>query len=340
MKIIDVQNVSKSFKVAQVESGFKGMVRHLFNPQYTVKTAVQDLAFSINEGEKVAYIGPNGAGKSTTIKLLTGILVPDAGNVYVNNVIPYKNRIVNAKNIGALFGQRTQLWWDLPTREAYELLKRLYKISDETYEKNRRIFNDILDLHTFWTTPVRKLSLGQRLRSDLGACFLHDPKIVFLDEPTIGLDILVKDKVRQFINEINQTANTTIILTSHDLRDIDEICDRVIVIDQGKVIQDTTLDQLKMLYNHHQQIEIIFKNAFSQANLESCDYYTVDLVKGNKCKVTYDKTKVSFTQMVSELAKRYEILDVKVSEPEIETVIKKLYGDFLTESRAIAGGAK
>lgn len=232
--MIKIENLTKEFKTYKKYEGFKGAVKSLFSNEYTIKKAVDNVSFTINQGELVGYIGVNGAGKSTTIKMMTGILVPSGGACEINGIIPYENRKENAKNIGVVFGQRTQLWWDLPVSESFGILQKIYDIPKEKFEENLAYLKDILGLDEFFLTPVRNLSLGQKMRADFAASMLHDPKVLFLDEPTIGLDIVVKEKIRKAIKEINKKNNTTVILTTHDLDDIEEVCDRIIVIDGGK----------------------------------------------------------------------------------------------------------
>ena len=229
--MISVRKLTKEFKIPVKPPGMKGAIRHLIRGEYKVKVAVESVDFSIEQGEAVAYIGPNGAGKSTTIKMLTGILKPTSGEILVNGIDPQKHRIQNAKNIGVVFGQRTQLWWDIPVEESFALLKNIYEVPDAVYNENLKLFNEIFGLSEFIGRSARKLSLGQRMRADLAAALLHNPSTVFLDEPTIGLDIGTKEAMRELIQRINREKGVTIILTSHDLKDVEDICRRIIVID-------------------------------------------------------------------------------------------------------------
>ena len=232
--MIRVENLTKEFKINKKYPGFKGAIKSFFSTEYITKRAVDDISFEINDGEIVGYIGANGAGKSTTIKMMTGILTPTNGIVTVNGIVPYENREKNAKNIGVVFGQKTQLWWDLPISETFSLLKDIYDISDNDFEERMNFFKKVLGLEEFFLNPVRTLSLGQRMRADLAAALIHNPKVIYLDEPTIGLDVVVKESVRKAIKEINKKYGTTIILTTHDLNDIEELCNRIIIIDKGK----------------------------------------------------------------------------------------------------------
>lgn len=228
--MIEVNHISKDFVMPKKYPGLKGAVKGLFSTEKIVKTAVDDISFTINKGEIVGYIGSNGAGKSTTIKMMTDILTPTRGECRVAGVDPNKNRKENAKNIGVVFGQRTQLWWDLPLGESFTILKEIYDVSDEDYKNRIKFLNEVLGLDTFWNSPVRTLSLGQRMRADLGAALLHNPKVLYLDEPTIGLDLVVKDNIRKAIKEINEKYQTTIVLTTHDIGDIEELCSRMLSV--------------------------------------------------------------------------------------------------------------
>lgn len=232
--MINLENVSKSFKIYKKESGLKGAVKSLFKREVEVKVAVDNLSLDIEEGEMVGYIGSNGAGKSTTIKMMTGILVPSEGVCKINGLIAHKNRQKNANHIGVVFGQRTQLWWDLPLAETFLVLKDIYEIDDDEYSERIEMLKDVLGLDEFIDRPVRTLSLGQRMRADLAAALIHNPKILFLDEPTIGLDVVVKEKIRNAIKQMNKKYHTTVLLTTHDLSDIEELCERIIIIDMGK----------------------------------------------------------------------------------------------------------
>ena len=236
--MIRVENLTKEFKINKKYPGFKGAIKSFFSTEHITKRAVDDISFEINDGEIVGYIGANGAGKSTTIKMMTGILTPTSGKVTVNGITPYENREKNAKNIGVVFGQKTQLWWDLPISETFSLLKDIYDISDNDFEERMNFFKKVLGLEEFFLNPVRTLSLGQRMRADLAAALIHNPQVIYLDEPTIGLDVVVKESVRKAIKEINKKYGTTIILTTHDLNDIEELCNRIIILNKGYCFTD------------------------------------------------------------------------------------------------------
>ena len=238
----------KEFRTYRRRPGFVGSLRTLFTRDYHVVKAVDNISFQVDQGEVVGYVGPNGAGKSTTIKMLTGVLYPTNGNVEVCGLSPAKDRKRNLIHIGAVFGQRTQLWWDLPLSESFEVLRYIYKVSERTYKDNIALFSEILGIDEFMHIPVRQLSLGQRMRGDIAASLLHNPDILYLDEPTIGLDVLVKDKIRQFIKDMNAERKTTVILTTHDMADIGALCKRIMIIDKGRIIYDGSLEDIKRLY--------------------------------------------------------------------------------------------
>ncbi|MBO5258857.1 MAG: ATP-binding cassette domain-containing protein [Agathobacter sp.] len=266
--IIEVDGVKKYYKIAKREKGFFQTVKHLFHREYEVRKAVDDISFSIKKGEIVGFIGPNGAGKSTTIKMLSGILYPDAGTVKVNGFIPWKQRKQYVKNIGVVFGQKSQLNWDLPLIESFELMRYIYRIPKKKYEENLEKFTKLLDMESFINQPVRQLSLGQRMRGDIVASLLHSPEIVFFDEPTIGLDVVAKEKIREFIKYMNKTEQTTIIFTTHDMQDVEKVCERLIIIDLGKKIFDGSIDEIKQKYANSKSIEIQLEDGEKQIKME------------------------------------------------------------------------
>lgn len=327
--MIRVENLSKEFKINKKYPGFKGAIKSFFSTEYITKKAVDDISFEINDGEIVGYIGANGAGKSTTIKMMTGILTPTNGIVTVNGVVPYENREKNAKNIGVVFGQKTQLWWDLPISETFSLLKDIYDITDNDFEDRMRFFKEILGLDEFFLNPVRTLSLGQRMRADLAAALIHNPKVIYLDEPTIGLDVVVKESVRKAIKEINAKYGTTIILTTHDLNDIEELCSRIIIIDKGKKIYDGEIEGVKEKYGYLTTVEIQVK----EDNLESFNEFT-DIkeddefnltYKDNKLLVTFNKNKISSADIIGRTMKKLNVVDFSIKETSIEDIVKKMY---------------
>ena len=254
MESIAVKNLYKKYKISQRQEGFTGMVKYLFHPQYKEKEAVKGISFSIQQGECVAFLGANGAGKSTTIKMLTGIMKPTDGKISVMGNDPFRERIRNAGKIGVVFGQKTQLWWDIPVKDSFELLHSIYEIPDNVYEENLDLFKKILELEEFMDQPARKLSLGQRVRADIAAALLHDPPVLFLDEPTIGLDVAVKQKVYQFLQYINKEKKTTILLTSHDLKDMEWLCRRLIILEKGEILFD---DEITKIFDDYPEAETL-----------------------------------------------------------------------------------
>ena len=254
MESIEVKNLYKIYKISQRQEGFTGMVKYLFHPQYKEKEAVKGISFSIQQGECVAFLGANGAGKSTTIKMLTGIMKPTDGKISVMGNNPFRERIRNAGKIGVVFGQKTQLWWDIPVKDSFELLHSIYEIPDNVYEENLDLFKKILELEEFMDQPARKLSLGQRVRADIAAALLHDPPVLFLDEPTIGLDVAVKQKVYQFLQYINKEKKTTILLTSHDLKDMEWLCRRLIILEKGEILFD---DEITKIFDNYPEAETL-----------------------------------------------------------------------------------
>ncbi|MFC4767410.1 ABC transporter ATP-binding protein [Effusibacillus consociatus] len=324
MPIIEVNELRKEFKRLIPKKGPFASIRNLWNTNYSVHTAVNNISFSIGKGELVGYIGPNGAGKSTSIKMLTGILVPTSGDIRVAGLVPFKQRKEHAANIGVVFGQKTQLWWDIPAIESYRVLKTIYRIPNEIYNRNLDMFRELLDLHEFENTPVRQLSLGQRMRADLAAALLHDPEILFLDEPTIGVDVLAKEKLRTFIREINKDRKVTVLLTTHDMTDIEKLCSRVMIIDDGQILYDGSIDQLKNSFGGERTLVIELEDGFDPVGL---DLLHTRLVReeGTRIWLSYDKEKISASQLMLELARTHRIRDLSVEEPEIESVVRQIY---------------
>ncbi|HIV47154.1 MAG TPA: ABC transporter ATP-binding protein [Candidatus Acutalibacter stercorigallinarum] len=243
--MIQVSHLRKTFRVARRGAGFSQAVKALFHREYEEIHALDDLSFTIRDGEMVGYIGPNGAGKSSTIKVLSGILTPDSGQCLVNGRTPWKDRVAHVKEIGVVFGQRTQLWWDVPVADSFELLKEIYTVPEKTYRENLEELTQLLDLGDLLRTPARQLSLGQRMRCEIAASLLHSPKILFLDEPTIGLDAVSKLAVRDFILRLNRERGTTVLLTTHDMQDIEALASRVLLIGRGKILLDGTLEDIR-----------------------------------------------------------------------------------------------
>lgn len=331
--MIEVKHIYKDFVSPKKYPGLKGAIKGLFSNEKVVKRAVEDISFNIEKGEIVGYIGSNGAGKSTTIKMMTGILNPTKGECLVNGLNPSKNRRKNAKNIGVVFGQRTQLWWDLPLSESFTILKEIYNVSDEDYEKRMEFLNKVLELQDFFDKPVRTLSLGQRMRADLGAALLHNPKVLYLDEPTIGLDLIVKDNIRNAIKEINEKYQTTVILTTHDIEDIEELCSRIIIIDEGKKIYDGSLQKLKDTYGTKRKVEMEVKQAdkVNKAKLAgllhiSENDFQMELDKTNNVlSIIFDKSMLQIPQILSAVMEMSEVSDIQIQETELAEIVKEIY---------------
>lgn len=323
--MIEVEGLSKSFKVVKRGAGIGAAVKSLFNPQYNTVQALEDISFKINEGEIVGYIGPNGAGKSTTIKIISGILVPDSGRCSILGNTPWKNRVKHVKNIGVVFGQRSQLWWDVPVIDSYNLLKDIYKIPSNTFNDNLDLLSSTLDLSTLLSTPVRQLSLGQRMRCEIGASLLHDPKILFLDEPTIGLDAVSKIAVRNFVKTINKEKKVTVILTTHDMSDIEALAERIILIGKGRILLDGTLSELKSRYATHKTVTVDFAESSEEINIPG----TTILSKSNeRVSLSVDLQKIKVSEVVGLLSNKLDILDVDVDSRPIEEIIVDLYKEY------------
>jgi len=324
--IIQVNQLVKSFKVYRDHKGYFGALVNLFDRKYDLVKAVDKISFEIYPGELVGYIGPNGAGKSTTIKMLTGLLVPTAGELMVNGHVPWKDRKNYVKDIGAVFGQRTTLWWDLPLTDSFDLLKRIYEIPDETFSKNYNLFRDILALDEFMKIPVRGLSLGQRMRADLCAAFLHNPRLVFLDEPTIGLDVVAKQRIREFIQYLNQEKRTTILLTTHDISDVSKLCERVLIIDHGKILFDGKLDALLTEFGGNRILSVDFAEYYPEPHLEDA---RIIQRNGNKVIYSFERKTISASRLINQLSSEYRISDLEVRDQPIEDTIRRIYEERL-----------
>lgn len=329
--MIKVNHITKEFVSSKKYPGFKGAVKGLFTTQKVRKTAVDDISFHIKEGEIVGYIGSNGAGKSTTIKMMTGILVPTKGSCQVNGVNPSENRKKNAQNIGVVFGQRTQLWWDLPLSESFTILKEIYGVKDEDFQERMQFLNETLGLEEFIHSSVRTLSLGQRMRADLAAALLHNPKVLYLDEPTIGLDLVVKDNIRRAIKEINEKYATTVILTTHDLGDIEELCSRIIIIDHGKLIYDGTVFDLKDTYGTRRKVQIEVKDLEQVKRQDYNQIFQISKenlkleIENNSMVFSFDKNVIGVSDIISNIMKQTEVKDIKIQETEISEIVKEIY---------------
>ena len=322
MSFIEVKNISKEFKVNKRSAGIPGMIANMFSPKFEIKKAVNDLSFTIEKGEMVGFIGPNGAGKSSTIKMLSGILCPDSGSISVAGYIPYKQRKSYVGNIGVVFGQKSQLQWDLPVIDSFELLRAIYRIPEEKYKRNLERFTEMLNMKGFINQPVRQLSLGQRMRSDIVASLLHSPEIVFFDEPTIGVDIIGKETIRNFIKELNEQDKVTMIFTTHDMQDIEQTCKRIIIIDKGSLMYDGSLQDIRNKYGTSRRLIAEFNEETAVAPIKNV---IIEDLKDRKVSFTFDNNVVDVNKLMHEVLEKYSVHDVTVAEPEIESIIQKMY---------------
>lgn len=327
MSLVAIDNLRKDFKVFARKEGLWGGIQNLVVRDYRTLSAVDGISLNIDRGEMVGYIGPNGAGKSTTIKMLTGILTPTSGSIRANGYVPHRDRRRYTKTIGVVFGQRTQLWWDIAVVESFKLLKRIYEVSDEDYSARLDKFDQILGIGALLHTPVRKLSLGQRMRCDLAASLLHNPPILFLDEPTIGLDLVAKESIREFLKEINHKLKTTVLLTTHDLSDIEELCSRIMVIDQGKLLYDGQLSHLKKQLGKFRQIRFVLHDRSQAGTLDTgnSDGITWERIDELNYRVVFNRDKVSSGEMIQRIVNSVQISDITIDEESIEDVIRKIY---------------
>ena len=324
MSLINISNLRKEFtRPVRVEGRFAAL-RSLLARQYTTAVAVDAVSFQIAEGEMVGYLGPNGAGKSTTMKMLTGILVPTSGEISVAGRVPHRERVAHVRQIGVVFGQRSQLWWDLPTVESFELLRHIYRIPLDRYHANLKRFTDLLELGPFLHTPVRQLSLGQRMRADLAAALLHDPRILFLDEPTIGLDVVARERIRGFLLDINREQGVTVLLTTHDLGDIARLCQRVILIDHGRVVYDGQLEQLRSRYGRWRTLVVELQAGYT-AEIAVAEAEIVRR-EGPRVWLRFDRDAITAAELIARVAQAYPVRDLTVEEPEIEAVVGAIYG--------------
>ena len=322
MALIEVEELRKEFARPVRAAGRFGALRSLLAREYRRVLAVDGVSFTVDEGEMVGYLGPNGAGKSTTLKMLTGILVPSSGRVEVGGLIPHRQRVAHVRRMGVVFGQRTQLWWDLPTVESCELLRHVYRIPLERYRENLRRYSELLELGPFLETPVRQLSLGQRMRADLAAALLHDPRILFLDEPTIGLDVVARERIRGFLSEINRERGVTVILTTHDLGDIVRLCPRVVLIDHGRVIYDGALEQLRSRYGRRRTLVVDLADPTTDPVVPGA---TLIRREGPRAWLSFDRDEVTAAALISAVVARYPVHDLTLEEPEIEDVVRTIY---------------
>ncbi len=326
--IVEVDDLLKEFRTFERREGLVGGIKDLFNRNYRTLRAVDGIKFEIRPGEMVGYIGPNGAGKSTTIKMLTGILVPTSGSVFSNGFIPWKHRGEYTKTIGAVFGQRTQLWWDIAVVESFQLLKKIYSVPDAAFKERMAHFDDILELGRYLHTPVRKLSLGERMRCDVAAALIHNPPLVFLDEPTIGLDIVAKENIRTFLHEVNNQYGTTMLLTTHDLSDIEELCARLMIIDHGRLLYDGGLADLKTRFWRDATIRIELKDSDQLAALDALSIPDVDCEAIDELtyRLRFPRDIWSTPEIIRQVVNAVEVRDIAIEEQSIDEVVKRIYG--------------
>ncbi|HGJ1665652.1 TPA: ATP-binding cassette domain-containing protein [Streptococcus pneumoniae] len=326
MAMIEVSCLRKDFVKIIKEPGLKGAIRSFIHPEKQIFEAVKDLSFEVPKGQILGFIGANGAGKSTTIKMLTGILKPTSGFCRINGKIPQENRQDYVKDIGVVFGQRTQLWWDLALQETYSVLKEIYDVPDAVFQKRMDFLNDVLDLKEFIKDPVRTLSLGQRMRADIAASLLHNPKVLFLDEPTIGLDVSVKDNVRRAITQINQEEETTILLTTHDLSDIEQLCDRIFMIDKGQEIFDGTVNQLKETFGKMKTLTFELRPGQNHVVSQFVGISDIHVTRKELLlNIQYDSSRYQTADIIQKTLSDFAIRDLKMTDVNIEDIIRRFY---------------
>lgn len=323
-EIISVDKLCKKFNIPKRKKGILGGIISFLHREYDIKSALDHISFSVNEGELIGYIGPNGSGKSTTVKILSGILVPNGGDVRVMGKVPWKNRIDVVRELGVVFGQRTQLWWDIPVIESFKLLKDIYKISDNLYKNNLDSLIETLELSKLLKVPVRQLSLGQRMRSDIAASLLHSPKILFLDEPTVGLDAVSKLKVRDFIRSLNKEQKVTIMLTTHDMDDIESLCNRVLILNEGNIFFDGSLEEVrkKISKERHLIIDLV-----EERDMIIDNQVTLIKKEGHRVWLSFNPDIVETPKLISRIVSKHAIRDLYVENPSIEEIIAKFYRD-------------
>lgn len=322
--MIELKNISKTFKVAKRNAGFSEAFRALFKKEYTYIKALQDVSFTIDDGEMVGYIGPNGAGKSSTIKIMSGILTPDSGECLINGRTPWKDRIAHVKEIGVVFGQRSQLWWDVPVIDSFELIRDIYEVEETAYRKTLSNLTELLNISEIIRTPARQLSLGQRMRCEIAASLLHSPKVLFLDEPTIGLDAVSKIAVREFIKTINRENKTTVILTTHDMQDIEALTERILLIGKGRILLDGTLSELK---NRHSKKRTLTVDYVGE-RLPLLPFADILKDMNSHAEIMIDTSVISVSQAISEISSKVEIRDLSVGTETVEETVVSLYKEF------------
>jgi ABC-2 type transport system ATP-binding protein len=327
MSVIEVKDLTKVFRIPKKEPGFGGAVKGLFYPRFENKTAVDGINFTLEAGEIVGYIGVNGAGKSTTIKMLTGVLMPTSGSIRVLGRDPHRQRVDNARDIGVVFGQRTQLWWDLALIESLNLIAKIYNVHPVKYRLMLNQFTETLELDELLHVPVRNMSLGQKMRSELAAALIHEPKVVYLDEPTIGLDLIVKERIRDFIKAECVSKGMTVMLTTHDLGDIEELCQRVIIIDDGRIIYDGPIDTIKKRFGKYR--EITFDTVENVQGLNLPEGAELLDTPDHKVQIRFDRTRSSASKVASMVMNQIEVSDFSLSEPDLGDIVKQIYNGAL-----------
>jgi len=322
--MIELQHINKTFKVARRNAGLGEAAKALFHRRCEYVQALRDVSFTIQDGEMVGYIGPNGAGKSSTIKIMSGILTPTGGTCLINGLVPWRDRVRHVKNIGVVFGQRSQLWWDVPVIDSFELLRDIYSVPQNTYQGNLAMLTELLNLETILKTPARQLSLGQRMRCEIAASLLHDPKILFLDEPTIGLDAVSKIAVRDFIRRINQEKKTTVILTTHDMQDIEALTDRIILIGKGRILLDGPLQELKRRYSGRRTVTLDYTGD-APVLCEGMRY--VSRLSG-RADIAVDTGTISVSDAIAWLSAQVAVSDLAVSGATAEEMVLGMYREY------------
>lgn len=335
--VIQIKDLTKVYKTLNRREGLIGSFKDIFSKDYNDFVAVDQISMEVHRGDIVGYLGPNGAGKSTTIKMMTGVIEPTAGIINVNGRQPYKNRIQNARDIGVVFGQRSQLWWALPVIESFKILKEIYRIADKEYQEILDLYQSLVDINSLLLKPVRQMSLGQRTLCDILAAFLHSPSIVFLDEPTIGLDVSMKLKIRNLIKELNREKNTTVILTTHDIGDVEVLCNLVVIIHRGKIIYNNNIEKLREYYGKVRMLKILLKDEVNNdileiIKLELMQYQPLlnvqKIVLEEKwINIVVEEDRYSLMDLITFLQKKFEIVNIKIEEVSLEEVIKRIYED-------------
>lgn len=322
--MIELRHIQKTFRVSRRSAGLSQAVKSLFRREYETIHALQDVSFTIRDGEMVGYIGPNGAGKSSTIKIMSGVLTPDGGECVINGRVPWKERTAHVREIGVVFGQRSQLWWDVPVIDSFELIRDIYRVDDHAYHKTLSRLTELLQIGEIVKTPARQLSLGQRMRCEIAASLLHNPKILFLDEPTIGLDAVSKLAVRDFIRAINRENGTTVILTTHDMQDIEALTERILLIGKGRILLDGSLSELKARNSSRKTLTV----AYEGGALPSCEEMTVKEDKEGRAVLSVDTRALSVSEAISRISAAVGVKDISVTGESIDELVVSLYQEF------------